>query len=575
MGIRHLPYTTRSNILFALLLTLASPVTPLVLQNITIALPPGSSDHGTPGLLCTPTKPIDLLTFYLLNYVAHAATVLTRPGERADDYFVSVIGSLLFPALGLYRGIEAILSGAVCVRDDDLRKAARSGALCVVVRGADWRPVDGEIITHAIYKRPADTKGLQETRRTFTGETLTEEAKENAVHVIPYFPPYIFTRFGLPVFVHRRIIHGTHTLPPGYRFAILPHDAQFASPSTDQPTIEVSATYNIVKALIALVQSVYALTTLYRARGDQISQFGYAAFGLTVAPYAVMSITNLIGNLCRPEYPSLYMVESSIMDEARKRGGLFEAAGVRVQEDERLHVCNCGFANGEELDDLHFAANEDGEVEAHFSTTDPLAYVKQREVEQNTEKTLTASTLETKFPLPARSLLLPQTHALAPTPKKLNYINTQNNALLLIPCHTPLIRFTPPTSSSIIETPHPAPSSPPFPAPHPPLFTPLHLDPPLSPLAHLHHRPAMALDKIHFHNLHCLTPFTHIRHLVQLLCWYNPSRRIDELARIHGAVVEFRRVYGVVIRVGSGVEGCDDEWRSAGRTVGEGGYVFR
>ncbi|KAF2821613.1 hypothetical protein CC86DRAFT_242190, partial [Ophiobolus disseminans] len=297
--------------------------------NYTIALPIGSSDHGQPGLLCTPTKPLDILTFFLLNYVAHAATVLTRPGERVDDYLVNVIGSLLFPSLGLYRGIEAILCGAIFVRSDDLRKAAKSGALCVVVRGADWRPRNGDLPSNVILKR-----GQSYEDKHFYEDEVPQQRqghyryKEEPVHLVTYSPPYMFNKFGCPVFVHRRIIHGTYILPEGYRFAIVPHDIQFQKaedPSTSiKPTIEISTTYNIVKALIALAQSAYALTTLYRARGDQINQFGYAAFGLTVAPYAVMSIVNLIGNLCQPEYPSLYMVESSTMDEARRRGGFFK-----------------------------------------------------------------------------------------------------------------------------------------------------------------------------------------------------------------------------------------------------------
>ncbi|KAF2878023.1 hypothetical protein BDV95DRAFT_480397, partial [Massariosphaeria phaeospora] len=275
-------------------LVFAYPASALVLKNITLALPEGTSDHGTPGILCTPTKWTDLVSFYILNYVAHAATVLTRPGERSADFAVTVVGCLLLPALGLYRGIEAILSGAVFVKNDDMRKAARSGALCMSVD----EPSDRD-------STPKETDSL---------------------HVIPYQGPWIFSKFGCPTYVKRQIVHGTYTLPEGYRFAIVPSNAQFAAPTNARSTHELSATYNVVKAVIAIAQTGYAFLTLYRTRGDQIDQFGYAAFGLTVAPYGVMSITNLFGNLCRPDYPSLYMVESSIMHEARKRGGLFDGA---------------------------------------------------------------------------------------------------------------------------------------------------------------------------------------------------------------------------------------------------------
>lgn len=436
----------------------ASPISAVALHNYTIALPPGSSDHGTPGLICTPTKPIDVLTFYLFNYVAHAATVLTRPGERADDYLVSVIGSLLFPALGLYRGIEAILCGAVFARDDDLRKAARSGALCLVVRGADWRPADGEVVSNVVLKRGNMLASDEHTDRSDTNDSQPEK-DDLQVHVLPYSPPYMNNKFGNPAFVHRRNIHGVYNLPKGYRFAILPNDAQFQVPlsdsAVDQPTIEVAAMYNIVKALIALVQSAYALVTLYRARGDQITQFGYAAFGLTVAPYAVMSIINLIGNLCRPEYPSLYMVESSVMDEARGRGGLFEGAVGRVQEDTAVRVCSCGFADGEDLEDLHFTANESGEVEAHFSTITQKSYSTHREdSETNTTRSLSTTKEAAVSPHASTVRTTMLTCSITALPDQLNYINTETDTLLLIPCHTPILRSPPyPNSPSITQPP--------------------------------------------------------------------------------------------------------------------------
>jgi hypothetical protein len=85
-------------------------------------------------------------------------------------------------------------------------------------------------------------------------------------------------------------------------------------------SIVVSCNYSLVKILLALGQAIFAAVTLYNTRGDQIVQYGYAAFGLTVAPYAVMSILNLIGNCFCPEYPTAYLVESSVMNEARARG---------------------------------------------------------------------------------------------------------------------------------------------------------------------------------------------------------------------------------------------------------------
>ena len=126
-----------------------SVVTSYVLKNITLSLPEGTSDNGSPGLLCTPTTWKDIMFFYLFNYIAHAATVLRRPGEQSIDFAVTVIGSLFLPTIGLHRGVEALLSGSMLSRCD-LTRAARAGALCMLVRSPDWRPAEGEDVTNVV-----------------------------------------------------------------------------------------------------------------------------------------------------------------------------------------------------------------------------------------------------------------------------------------------------------------------------------------------------------------------------------------------------------------------------------------
>lgn len=68
---------------------------------------------------------------------------------------------------------------------------------------------------------------------------------------------------------------------------------------------------------------MWAIITLYRARGDQIQEFGYAAFGLTVAPYAFMSVMNIIASSLSPEYPAIFLVRTPMMAEAESKGGFF------------------------------------------------------------------------------------------------------------------------------------------------------------------------------------------------------------------------------------------------------------
>jgi hypothetical protein len=76
--------------------------------------------------------------------------------------------------------------------------------------------------------------------------------------------------------------------------------------------------------LVAIAQLLFAISTIYRARGNQIDQFGFAAFGLTVIQYALMSFINLLGNLMCPQYPTLYVVQSLTMLEAQKKGAVIE-----------------------------------------------------------------------------------------------------------------------------------------------------------------------------------------------------------------------------------------------------------
>jgi len=69
-----------------------------------------------------------------------------------------------------------------------------------------------------------------------------------------------------------------------------------------QPVTLASA-YNVPTILVSFIQALGATTTLYRARGDRVDWCGYAVFGLTVAPYAFMSVVNIVAHLLTPGTP--------------------------------------------------------------------------------------------------------------------------------------------------------------------------------------------------------------------------------------------------------------------------------
>lgn len=110
------------------------------------ALPPGFSDHGDDGLVCRSTRWTDVLVFFLLNYVAHCFTVKAYPGENALTVAFAVICAFFLPATGIIRALDAILRHARLRKGNELVRACEAGALCMVVRGPEWRPAPGDCV---------------------------------------------------------------------------------------------------------------------------------------------------------------------------------------------------------------------------------------------------------------------------------------------------------------------------------------------------------------------------------------------------------------------------------------------
>jgi hypothetical protein len=101
--------------------------------------------------------------------------------------------------------------------------------------------------------------------------------------------------------------------------------------------MQLASNYSIISVFVAAAQLCFAIATLYKTRGDQIHRYGYAAFGLTVVQYAVMSAFNILGNLMRPQYPAIYLVESTAMNEAKLlRNAVFGGTVGKLIEDDAL-----------------------------------------------------------------------------------------------------------------------------------------------------------------------------------------------------------------------------------------------
>lgn len=302
----------------------AEPLTP-----VNCTLPPSSPLHFSDDckLLCRPAKWTDILIFYLGNYAAHAATTKLFPGASVYSSTFSIIAALLFPSSGIFRGAIAISSGAIFA-NTELQTAAKAGAIYAVER---FRP--------GSQKRPRWQLGTIYA----IGSSSQDDVSRGDISPSHLVPPTIHKRY-LVMNVTSRKIHGRISLLKGWYLAPVNSNTKFDNDEPgssgileflkapfrrpDPRRIRPANSYSAVKSIIAIIQVCFSITTLYRSRGTQIDQFGYAAFGLTVAPYAFMSIVNLIGNLVCPEYPAVFIVENIELDNMRVR---IAAAGKQAE----------------------------------------------------------------------------------------------------------------------------------------------------------------------------------------------------------------------------------------------------
>jgi len=154
-----------------------------ILRNYTITVPEGTSDHNDPNLLCTPSGWRDIIIFYLGNYIAHVATIISLPGESARSKLRVSLTSLLFPVSGLMRGLLTILTFASFGKTD-LQKAARARALCMVVRNQDWRPEPGDIIADAYLEETKTQSPSRDAAGTVDLRFTSKSSSANANSII-------------------------------------------------------------------------------------------------------------------------------------------------------------------------------------------------------------------------------------------------------------------------------------------------------------------------------------------------------------------------------------------------------
>ncbi|KAH6962212.1 hypothetical protein BKA56DRAFT_699322 [Ilyonectria sp. MPI-CAGE-AT-0026] len=364
-------------LVLALLASLGLALPVAQMQNITITVPPGTTTHGNPKLLCRPTTRIDILSFLVGNYFTHAATVRLLPGEHLLPSCLDILFALFFPVSGVIRGLGAIFNHSYFA-GTPLKRALRSEAVCQVVRTQFWSPCSGDVVRGVI--PPTQVESVQNPVNL-----RVNVVSQRFIFEAPQFTPSdsLFSLQG-------RKVHGICRLPQGYAFAIVPNNVQvqetdsggtprpssrsvtsipdlpvainaenpeiIEDPGNENPedpepndpsawrqksrgwkpdfnrvmkrflgfppppgvgesstsSSDLSSSFSFVSAFLAIIQLGIASSTL-------IDRYGFAAFGLTVSPYLIMSAINLLGSMVTPDYTHTYTVSSDIMDEALRR----------------------------------------------------------------------------------------------------------------------------------------------------------------------------------------------------------------------------------------------------------------
>ncbi|KAG9558563.1 hypothetical protein KCU77_g4044, partial [Aureobasidium melanogenum] len=278
-----------------------------LLTNITILVPNGTTQHSNEKILCLPITSkywpsiSAVVVFFAANFLAHAVTVKSSPGDATCVQACNAFLALMFPMSGLLRALNAILRFSRAAQTGLDKAYLRVGVVHRLQEEDDTRPIDADLITYLpVYAREKSSSWI-------------------------YFDS-VWAQSYVDLGLKR--IHGTFELPEGYAFAVVPRDAILVPKANARDgrnsTNDISASISIPKAVASMVQIVSAFVALQSHRSDLISRWGYASYHLAVIPYLIMTLVNLIGNICIADYPCLYMVRTDIMNEAEKVGGIFE-----------------------------------------------------------------------------------------------------------------------------------------------------------------------------------------------------------------------------------------------------------
>ncbi|MCJ1465191.1 hypothetical protein MMC07_003807 [Pseudocyphellaria aurata] len=392
-----------------------------------------ANNNNDPNVHCNPTHWYDICWFFFANYILHALSVRSLPGESFYSAAVFKLCCLLIPYTGLRRGL-CLISRAGNLAGNDLQAAARANALCMVIRKPGWMPHRGDEITgcqlevHRTEANGAPASDLSKHKDDYELETAgiiesgssrdhANSRDDNGLQV------QITDLYSLPlcnglvdrisravvethrfqsktpscnlVDNHSFKLQGRCELVEGYALAYVPPDMKVYPRISSASNIvsaghvpkgrcsqtRLASAHDFPRILFSITQTISGAYALYRARGSQIERYGYAAFGLTVLPFILVSLINLLASFLTSEYETIFLVHSSLMDEMIDRGGVSDGVvgTIHPPAEDGIHTpivgrearmknpgINVVFAGSEDCLTCHESTNLSGEPESYL-----------------------------------------------------------------------------------------------------------------------------------------------------------------------------------------------------------------
>lgn len=294
-----------------------------------------ASNNNDPKVHCDRTHWYDIYWLFFANYIFHALSVRSLPGESFYTATAFKLCCLLIPYTGLRRGL-CLISRAGNLAGNDLQAAARATVLCMVIRKPDWRPRVGDEVSgcqmevQSTGANIAPASDPEENKKDTLKQAGIFESGSSSEQVIAgdnnglqiqiidlYSPPLrvgIVDRVTNAVVKTHRFrsktpscsivdhgsvkVQGLCRLSEGDALAYVPADMKVYprnSPASNNssPVIlskdlcsqtRLASAHNFPQILFSLTQTISGASALYRACGSQIERYGYAAFGLHRAP---------------------------------------------------------------------------------------------------------------------------------------------------------------------------------------------------------------------------------------------------------------------------------------------------